>query len=105
MQGKALIVEVRAQTTIGHPRLDGNRGRLGVERDHAIHRLEREEGMGAVGDPVEAMAGAEHLELIVRPDEGLDVLDRPRRVQAAGAVREIARPVRERHILRRAGRR
>ena len=45
--------------------------------------------MGAVGDAVEAMARAEHLEWIVLPDELPDLLDRREAMQVVGAVREL----------------
>ena len=77
VQREALLVEIGAQLAVAHAGFERHRARLGVQRDHMIHRLERDEGPGAVGDVVEAMTRAEHFQRIVFLDELPDLV-RPR---------------------------
>ena len=66
---------------------------LRVHRNYLVHRLQRKELMRAVGDLVEAVARAQHLQLVLLPDKFLHLFHRVGSVQALGAVFEIARPV------------
>ena len=101
VQREPLLVERGAQLAVAHARLDGYRARCGIQRDDAIHLTEREEIDGAVGDPVEAVPRAEHLE----PGMLLHVRPAPVRtdvaaVQTVGAVSVVARPVDQRAVHR-----
>ena len=62
-----------------------------------ISRSERK-CVGAVGDAVEAVPRAEHLEVLVLSDELLDLLERRRRRDAVGAVPIVAGPVAQRLV-------
>ena len=69
VQRHPVLVEIRAQLAVAHAGLDGHCARRGVQCDDLVHLPEREEIDGAVGNPVEAVARAEHLQLRVLPDE------------------------------------
>ena len=70
MQRESLLVEIRTELSIAHAGRNRHCARLGVKRDYLVHRLQREEGMLAVGDVVEAVPRAEDFEFFtLLPDE------------------------------------
>src|SRR3954470_23731301 len=83
---RLLIMEIGAQLAIDHSRFNRHRARLRVQRDHLIHWLEGDESMGTVGDAVEAMARAEHLQRIVLLDELPNLFDRRETMQVVRTV-------------------
>ena len=93
VEREAVPIERRAQLAVAHSRLDRHRPRRAIESDDLLHLAKREKLVGAVSNPVEAMPGAEHLEMRVRSDERLDLRQRPGRRDACGAVLIIAGPV------------
>jgi hypothetical protein len=86
-------MKIGAQLAVAHARFDRDRTRLLVQRNDPIHGRQGEEMHGAIGNAVEAMTRAEHLELGVLFDEFLDLRDRPRQVQLVGPVVVIAGPI------------
>ena len=73
MEREAVPIERRAQLAIAHSRLHRNRPRRAIECDELLHLAQRQKMVGAVGDPVEAVPGAEHFEVCVLSDELLDL--------------------------------
>ena len=71
MECEAFGVEERGELAVGDAGIDRDSAGLGIERDDFVERLEGEEGVFAVGDVVEAVAGAEDFELGMVLDEGL----------------------------------
>ncbi len=59
VEGEAFGVEERGELAVGNAGVDGDGAGVGVERDDFVERLEGEESVFAVGDIVEAVAGAE----------------------------------------------
>ena len=59
VEGEAFGVEERGELAVGDAGVDGDGASLGVERDDFVERLQGEESVFAVGDVVEAVAGAE----------------------------------------------
>ena len=100
MEREALPIEIRAQLAVAHSRLHRDLPRRAIELDDLLHLAKREEMVGAVSNPVEAVAGAEHLETLVLSDELLDLRQRRRRRDAVGAVPIVAGPIAQRLGLR-----
>ena len=92
MEREAVPIERRAQLAIAHSRVHRHRPRLAIERHDRFHLAQREKMVGAVGNPVEAVPGAEHLEVRVLSDELLDLRERGRRRDAVGAVLGSCQP-------------
>ncbi len=88
-------MEIGAQLAVAHPRLNRHRARLRVKCDHLIHLLEGDERVCTVGDAIEAMTRAEHLERIVLLDELSNLFDRREPMQVVRAVLVVAGPVGE----------
>jgi hypothetical protein len=78
---------------VTHSRLDRDRPLRAIESDDLVHLAKREKLVGAVGNAVEAVPGAEHLEARVLSHEVLDLRQRPRRRDAVGAELIVAGPV------------
>jgi hypothetical protein len=68
-------MEILAQRTIGHPRLDRHQVRCTVEGHDAIQPLHRDEVIGAVGDAIERVPRAEWPESPALPDDVLYLVD------------------------------
>ena len=92
---KAFGVEERSELAVGDAGIDGDGAGLGVERDDFVERLEGEESVFAIGDVVEAVAGAEDFKFGMSLDEVLDLLLGFGGVERLGAVFEVAGPVGE----------
>ena len=82
VERESLLIEIRAQLPVAHSRLDRDPPRRAIELHDLLHLAKREEIVGAVGNPVEAVAGAENLEPLVFSDELLDLRQRGRRSNA-----------------------
>ena len=65
MQRVTLAVKIRSQLAIGYPSSDGHRTRLPVQ-SHLVEMGQRDLVFGAVGDPIEGVAGAQRSYLCVR---------------------------------------
>ena len=100
VEREAVLIERRAQLAIAHSRLDRHRPRRAIERHDRFHLAQREKLVGAVRNAVEAVPGAEHLEVRVLSDELLDLRQRGRRRDAVGAVPIVASPIAQRLSLR-----
>ena len=100
MEREAVPIERRAQLAVAHSRLHRHRPRRAIERHDRVHLAQREKMVGAVSNPVEAVPGAEHLEVRVLSDELLDLRERRRRRDAVGAVPIVASPIAQRLGLR-----
>src|ERR1039458_833277 len=75
VQRKTLAVEVWAELAIRDAGIDGHCAGDGVERHHLVHRFQRQQVVAAVRNGVETVARAEHLHFLLRPENGLDLLD------------------------------
>ena len=73
MERESLLIELRTQLPVAHSRFDCHRPRCAIELDDVLQLAEREEIVGAVSYPGEAVARAEHLEALVRSHELLDL--------------------------------
>ncbi len=93
MEREALLIEIRTQLPVAHSRLDRHRPRRAIQLEDLFHLAKRQEIVGAVGDPVETVARAEHLEAPVSSDEFLDLRQRGRRSNSLRAVPIVARPI------------
>src|SRR5215469_10186869 len=63
VQSPSLAVEIWAQLPIGHARFYGDGTGVGVQGDDLIQRVQRQKLIPAVGNAIEAVAGAEHFNL------------------------------------------
>jgi len=90
MKGKALAVEIGAQLSICDARGDSDGALRGIERNHFVHRLQRQEAIFTVGNVVEAMPRAEHFQLGSRLDVVLHLCERSGSLNPVSAVLDIA---------------
>jgi hypothetical protein len=65
MQREALVIEVRAELTVGYARIDRHRAGARVERNHFVHRLQRQQVVTTVRYGVEAVSSAEHFHFVL----------------------------------------
>ena len=100
VERESLLVQVRTELAVAHARADRHGASRGVERHDLAQLAERQEAVRAVGDRVEAVARAQHLELRLLPHELPHVVERASGVELGGSVLEVARPVRKPFALR-----
>ena len=62
--------------TVGHATLDSYCSSLRVQRNHLVHLFKRKELMRAVGDLIEAVAGAKDLQTTLFFDKFLHLFQR-----------------------------
>ena len=65
MQGKAFLIEVRRQLTVAHGCVNGYGAGVRVQPDYLLHRGQRNKVMSTVGNVVEAVARAQHFQVLV----------------------------------------
>ena len=93
VQRPAFALQNRAQFSVCHSGLDGHHARLRIQVDNLVHRFHREELVVAVGNVVETVAGAQHLQLALFADKLLHFLHGPRGKYSVGSVLDVPRPV------------
>ena len=73
VERESLLIEIRTQLPVAHSRFNRDLPRCAIELDDLLQLAEREEMVGAVSNPVEAVARAEHLEALVLSNELLEL--------------------------------
>ena len=90
---EAALVQLHAEVAVAGPGADGQQRLHLIDTDDAVELAGTELGVGAVGDVVEAVPGAEGLARFAAAHERLQFPDGFRFVEFLGAVDVVARPV------------
>ena len=92
MHRETLGIEIRSELAVGDTRSHGDGAGLWVQH-HLVEKLQRDLGIGAVGDPVERVARAKRSQLAAALHRLLNFLDRLGKEQPVGTVLIVARPI------------
>src|SRR5688500_4043720 len=93
VQGMTFTLKVLAKRTIPDPTLDCHRAAFAVQGYHLIEPFQRDKILITIGNPIEGMTAAEHLNFVATTHQFLHLLDRCRTVQSGCAIGDIARPI------------
>jgi hypothetical protein len=95
VEREALLVQIRGELPVCDPGFDGHLTPFRIEADDPVQAGERDESVRTVGDAIEAVACAQRFESVVFPHQPLQLFERRRVIHPAGAVLDVAGPVRQ----------